>query len=270
MARSWLACTDATTFLTDGTAEDAERLARRMIATNPQIIVTHGREVLILHRLKPPGPVVFAQSGDPTDAGLVQSFARPGGNFTGVCFMSLDLVGKRIEMMREFAPKIRRLGVLARPEHPGEHREREVSEAIAVKVGLQVAYVPVHTPSGLDDALQSIARQSCDALVAFPDSVMLSLSSRIAKFALDAKIATVSGWSGFADNGFLMTYGPNLNASFHDMARLVDRILRGAKPSDLPVERPHILDLVVNARTAKALGLAIPQTILVRAERVIQ
>ena len=213
--------------------------------------------------------MVFAQSGDPTDAGLVQSFARPGGNFTGVSFMSLDLVGKRIEMLRELAPNTRRLGVLARPEHPGEQRERKASEAIATKLGMQVAYVPIGAPSGLDDALRSIARQSCDALVAFPDAVMVSLGGRIAKFALEANIATVSGWSRFAESGFLMTYGPNQQAAFRDMARLADRILRGAKPSELPVELPHILELVINARTAKALGLAIPQSLLVRAERVI-
>ena len=258
-----------TPFFSDGTPQDAERVARQMLATNPEVIVCHGPEVLILHRLKPSSAVVFAQSGDPVDAGLVQSFARPGANLTGVSLMALDLVGKRIEMLRELAPNARRLAVLARPEHPGEQRERKASEAIAAKVGLQVAYVPIGAPSGLNDALQSIARQSCDALVAFPDAVMMSLSGRIAEFALEAKIATVSGWSRFADNGFLLTYGPNQQAAFRDMARLVDRILRGAKPSELPVELPHILELVVNARTAKTLGLAIPQSLLVRAERVI-
>lgn len=258
-----------TPHFSDGTPEDAERVARQMIATNPDVIVGHGPEILILHRFKPASPVVFAQSGDPVDAGLVQSFARPGGNFTGVSFMSLDLVGKRIEMLRELAPNARRLGVLARPEHPGEQRERKASEAIAAKLGLQVAYVPIGAPSGLDDALQSIARQGCDALVAFPDAVMVSLGGRIAKFALEAKIATVSGWSRFAENGFLMTYGPNQQASFRDLARLVDRILRGAKAAELPVELPHILELVINARTAKALGLTVPQSLLVRAERVI-
>jgi len=258
-----------TAFFCDGTPEDAERVARQMIAANPEVIVGHGPEIVVLHRLKPPGPVVFAQSGDPTDIGLVQSFARPGGNFTGLSFMSLDLVGKRIEMLREAASGVRRLAVLARPEHPGEHRERKVSEAVALKLGMQVAYIPFRAPSELDAALQSVVQQHCDALVAFPDALMVSLGARIAAFALKAKIATVSGWSRFADSGFLMTYGPNQQAAFRDMARLVDRILRGAKPSELPVELPHILELVINARTARALGLAIPQSLLVRADRVI-
>lgn len=259
-----------TTYFSDGTRDDAERVARQLIAANPEIIVCHGPEVSVLHRLKPPGSVIFAQSGNPVDAGLVESFARPGGNFTGLSFMSLELAGKRIEMLRELAPTVRRLAVLARPEHPGEHREREVSELVARKLGLAVAYVPIHAPSDLDKALASIAQQGCDALVAFPDAVMVSLGSRIAAFALEARIATVSGWSRFADNGFLMTYGPNQQAAFRDMARLVDRILRGARPSELPVELPHILELVINARTAKALGLSIPQGLLVRAERVIR
>ena len=183
-------------------------------------------------------------------------------------FLSLDLVGKRIEMLREFVPKARRLAVLARPEHPGEHRERSASEAIARKLGLEVAYVPIQS-SGLEAALQTIARHNCDAMVTFPDGVTLAQSRRIAEFALQSKIATVGGWSAFAENGFLMSYGPNLNASFRELARFVDRILRGARPSDLPVEFPHILELVINGSTAKALGLTIPQTILVRAERVI-
>ena len=257
------------TFFSDGTPQDAERLARQMLSTNPEVIVGHGPEVMILHRLKPSTAVVFVQSGDPVDAGLVQSLARPGGQFTGLSLMSLDLVGKRIEMLRELAPTIRRLGVLARPEHPGEHRERAASAAIAAKLGLQLAYVPIRDASELDEALQSIGRQNCDALVAFPDAIMVSLAARIANFALAAKIAAVSGWSRFADSGFLMTYGPNQQATFRDMARLVERILRGAKPSELPVELPHIFELVLNARTAKALGLPIPQSLLVRAERVV-
>ena len=258
-----------TRHFSDGTPEDAARVARQMVAGNPEVIVTHGPEVLLLFRLKPQASVVFAQSGDPVDAGLVKSFSHPGGNFTGLSFMSLDLVGKRIEMLRECAPHIKRLAVLARPEHPGEHSERKVSDTIATKLGLQVIYVPMNAPGELDAALQAVARRNCDALVAFPDAVMVSLGSRIAKFALEAKVATVSGWSQFADSGFLLTYGPNQQAAFRDMARLVDRILRGAKPSELPVELPRVLELVVNARTAKALGLTIPQSLLVRAERVI-
>jgi len=256
-------------FLTDGTPEEAERLARQMLATNPEIIVVYGRDVNAVHHVKPSGAVVFGFSGDPVDAGFVQSFAHPGGNFTGVSLMSLDLCGKRIELLKEIAPQIRRLAVLARPEHAGEHRERAVSEEVVAKLGMTMAYVPIQAASELDDAFQVIARQNCDALVTFPDGVMVANSGRIAKFAVNAKLLTVSGWATFADNGFLLTYGPNLAESYRGLARHVDRILRGAKPGDLPVELPRTVELVLNAGTARALGITFAQSMLRRADRVI-
>ena len=257
-------------FLTDGSPEDVDRLARQMVATNPEIIVVYGRDVNAVHRATPPGPVVFAFSGNPVDAGIVQSFAHPGGNFTGISLMSLGLSGKRIELLREIVPQIRRLAVLARPEHAGEHRERAVSEEVVAKLGMTMAYVPIQEASELDDAFQAIAKQKCDALVTFPDGVMVANSGRIAKFAVNAKLPTVSGWASFADNGFLLTYGPNLADSYRGLARHVDRILRGAKPSDLPVELPRTVELVLNARTARALGVTIPQSALLRADRIVE
>lgn len=257
-------------FFTEGTRDEAQRLAHQMLASNPEIIVAFGRDVFAVQLAKPTVPVVFAFSGNPVDAGFVQSFARPGGNFTGISFLSLDLVGKRIELLREIVPQMKRLAVLARPEHAGEHRERAASEDIARKLGLEVAYVPIQAASGLDGALQAVARHDVDSLVMFPDAVMLANSGRVASFALQAKIPTVSGWSGFADNGFLLTYGPNLHESFRGLARHVDRVLRGAKPADLPVAQPTLFELAVNLRTAKALGITIPQAVLARAEIVIE
>src|SRR6185295_19389538 len=169
-------------FLTDGTPEEAERHARQMLATNPEIIVVFGRDVNAVHRVKPPGTVVFAFSGNPVDAGFVQSFARPGGNFTGISLMSLDLSGKRIELLKELVPSIRHLAVLTRPEHAGEQRERAVSEEVVAKLGMTLAYVPIQTAGDLDQAFQTIAKHKCDALVTFPDGIMLANSGRIAKF----------------------------------------------------------------------------------------
>ena len=257
-------------FLTDGPPEEAERLARQMLATNPEIVVVYGRDVFAVHHAKPACPVVFAFSGNPVDAGFVQSFARPGGNLTGISLMSLDLSGKRIELLREIVPNVRRVAVLARPEHAGEHRERAVSEEVIAKLGMTLAYVPIQEASELDSAFQTIAKQNCDALVTFPDGVMVANSGRIAKFAVNAKLPTASGWASFADNGFLLTYGPNLVNSYHGLARHVDRILRGAKPADLPVELPRSVEMVINARTARALGVTIPQSALLRADRVIE
>jgi putative ABC transport system substrate-binding protein len=214
-------------------------------------------------------PVVFAFSGDPVDAGIVQSFARPGTNFTGLSFLSLELAGKRIELLREAVPQMRRLGVLARPEHPGEPRERAVSEQVAQRLGLALTYASAQDASGIEAALQSIARERCEGMVTFPDGVMLAESARIARFAAETRMATTSGWSRFAENGFLMTLGPNLTASYRHLASYVDRVLRGARPEDLPVELPRTVEMVLNLRTARALGVTIPEAIRLRADRVI-
>ena len=257
-------------FLTDGRTQDSDRIAREMLATNPEVVVSYGRDVISVHHAKPSVPVVFAFSGNPVDAGFVQSFARPGGNFTGISLMSLDLSGKRIELLKELVPSIRHLAVLTRPEHAGEQRERAVSEGVVAKLGMTMAYVPIQTAGDLDQAFQSIARQKCDALVTFPDGIMLANSGRIANFAMAAKIPAVSGWASFADNGFLVAYGPNLVDSYRRLAGYADRILRGAKPSELPVELPRTVELVLNTRTARALGVAIPQSTLLRADRIIE
>jgi putative ABC transport system substrate-binding protein len=257
-------------FLADGFVEDADQLARQMLATSPELIVVHGRDVNAVHRAKPAGPVAFAFSGNPVDAGFVESLARPGTNFTGVTLMSLELAGKRIELLRELAPQIRRLAVLARPEHPGEHRERAATEEVVGKLGIEMAYVPIRSASELDGALQTIKRRNCDALIAFPDGVTLDNSGHIAKYAAEEGIATISGWGSFADNGFLLSYGPNLHDSYRRLARYADRILRGDKPQELPVELPRSVELVLNARTARSLGLAIPKSVLLRADRVIE
>jgi putative ABC transport system substrate-binding protein len=204
------------------------------------------------------------------DAGIVKSFARTETNFTGVSFMSLELAAKRIELLKEVAPNMRRLGVLARPEHAGEHRERAASEEAAAKLGLGVFYAPIQGFKDLELALRSIGDQKCDSLVTFPDAIMLANSGRIAKFAEEARIATVSGWASFADNGFLLSYGPNLRESYRGLARFADRVLRGARPSDMAVELPSVVELVLNARTARVLGLSIPPAVRARADRVIE
>ena len=255
---------------TGGTQAEADALAGKMLASNPELIIVFGRDVVTLHRAKPSMPVVFAFSGNPADAGVIQSFARPGGNFTGMSLLSLELAGKRIEVLREIFPDMRRLCVLARPEHPGEPREREVSETIAGKLGIAISYVPIQSAGDLGDAFVAISRQKCDSLVAFPDGLMLSSSPRIAKFALEARLVSISGWAGFAENGFLATYGPNLRDSYRRLGHYADRVLRGAKPGELPVELPQTVEFVLNIRTAASLGLKVPQSLMLRADRIIE
>jgi putative ABC transport system substrate-binding protein len=191
---------------------------------------------------------------------LVESWARPGGYLTGVSFLSLALVGKRIELLKEAMPGLKRIAIIARPEHPGEQGELRASQTAAKAIGVALDY----------EALVAIPQLRCEAMVAFPDATMMRYSERIAAMAIKNRIPAVSGWAEFTERGNLMSYGPNLPASFRRMAYFVDRILEGARPADLPVELPTKFELMVNMKTARALGIVIPQSILLRAERVIE
>lgn len=257
-------------YLNDGTVEDADRVAVPMIKSHPELILTYGRDVFSIHKTKTTIPIAFAFSGNPVDAGFVHSFARPGTNMTGICLMSLELAGKRIELLKEFAPSIRRMGVLTRPEHPGEPREREVSEQSAQKSGLTLVYAPIRSASELDSAFRSLVDQRCDSLLVFPDGVTLANAARIGQFAAERRIPAVSGWAAYPENGFLLSYGPKLVDTYKDLARFADRILRGSKPADLPVELPRTVELVVNRRTANAIGVKIPASISLRTDRIIE
>jgi putative ABC transport system substrate-binding protein len=257
--------------------ENMEAAARELLASDPDVIVTQEFMIFAMQSLKTAKPVVFGFSGDPVEGKLVQSWPHPGGNFTGMSYLALELVGKRIELLKEWLPQTRRVAILARPQHPGEHLERKASEAVVGKLGIELSYFPYHsqpsvpgTLGELETAFRAIVQDGCDALVIFPDSVMYEISGRIAQFALDAKLPSVSGWSTFARKGCLMTYGPNVRDLYRSLARYVDRILRGAAPAELPIEIPTKFYLAINLNTAKALGLAVPDKLLALADEVIE
>jgi putative tryptophan/tyrosine transport system substrate-binding protein len=250
--------------------EDMDSVARAMLSANPEVVVTQELMVYAVQPLQPTMPVVFGFSGDPVDGKLVDGLARPGRNFTGMSYLALALVGKRIELLKEWLPEVRRIAVLAQPQHPGESLERQASEEAAAKLGLSLSYHPVMGMAGIDDALNAIRNDNCDALLVFPDSTMYRVSGRIADFAISAKLPSVSGWAPFARNGLLLTYGPNIRDLYRSLARYVDRILRGTKPADLPVEQPTTFELAINARTAKTIGVTVPPSLLARADEVIE
>jgi putative ABC transport system substrate-binding protein len=215
-------------------------------------------------------PVVFAFSGDPVDAGLVASFARPGRNMTGVTFFSLELAGRRLELLKEAAPAVSRVAVLAHPNHPGEHREFKATEAAARALRITLLHFPLRTASDLDNAFDRMLREGAEAIMAFPDPVTRASGRQIAEFAVKRKLPSVFGWREYVEAGGLLSYGPNLTESFKRTATYVDKILRGAKPADLPVEQPTKFELVINLRTAGALGLTLPPPILMEADHVIR
>jgi putative ABC transport system substrate-binding protein len=254
----------------DGSVEGLAPLVAELVRSKPQVIVTQGPAVFSLRKAGAAMPVVFGFSGDPVEAGLVESLARPGRNYTGMSFLSLDLVGKRMELLKEMMPGLKRVAIIARPEHPGEQGELRASQAAAKALGLAIAYFPVKSAQELDDALAAVPKSRSGAIVAFPDAIMMRYSERIAAFSARNRIPAISGWAHFAERGNVMTYGPVLRDGYRRLAYYVDRILKGARPADLPVELPKTVELVINMKTAKALKLEIPRNLAVRADRVIE
>lgn len=254
----------------DNSGARTQTLAAELVAWKPQVIVTLGPAAFAVSRATTTIPVVFGFSGDPVIAGFARSLARPGGNLTGMSFLALDLVTKRIELLKAVVPSARRIAVLASVQHPGDEAERRASETAAAALGLASEFFNSGGDAPLDAALDAIGRSRCEAAVMFPITAIVSNARRIAEWSVKHRIPAVSGWAQFADDGNLMSYGANLRASFRRLAAYVDRILRGAAPAELPVELPLSVELVVNLRAATALGVTVPHAVLLRADRVIE
>jgi ABC-type uncharacterized transport system substrate-binding protein len=250
--------------------QDMDAVAHTLAASNPEVIVAQELTIYAVRSLNTAASVVFGVSGDPVDAKFVESFARPGGNLTGMSYLAFDLVGKRIELLKEWVPQVQHVAVLARPQHPGEHRERQATQEVIDQLGMLLSYFPTPDLTKMDEIFRAVLQARCDALVVFPDAAMFAVSDQIARFASQAKLASVSGWGSFARNGLLLTYGPNVPEIYRSLGRYVDRILRGTKAAELPVELPTRFELVINLKTAKALGLDVPPTLLARADEVIE
>lgn len=254
-----------------GSTERTEQLAVELVASKPDLIVVSGGPAThTLIRAGAAMPVVFGYSGDPVEGIVVDSLARPGRNFTGVTFLSFNLVGKRLEMLKEVIPGLKRIAILANPQHPGQQGELLASQAAAKALGLALDYHPVRNDAECDAALAAVLKSHSEAMDVFPDALLMRYSEKIAAFAAKNHIPAISGWAQFAERGNLMAYGPNLRDSYRRLATYVDKIVKGAKPADLPVELPTTLEFVVNLKSAEALGIKIPQSLLLRADRVIE
>jgi putative tryptophan/tyrosine transport system substrate-binding protein len=215
-------------------------------------------------------PVVYVFSADPVLAGIADSLARPGRNMTGISVMSVELNGKRLELLREIMPQVKRIAIIASPTHAGEELERANSVEMAQKLEIAIQYFPTPSSSDLRRALTSLAVDPPEAIVVFPDPITFAGRREIIAFADTQRVPVVSAWADFAKAGALCTYGPRLVESYRRLAYYVDRILKGAKPSDLPIERPTVFELVINLKAGKALGLDILPSLLARADRVIE
>lgn len=252
-----------------GDRDRAADLIRELLAAKPDVLVAQGAMVLAARSMPSRVPIVFGFSGDPLEAGLIDSFARPGRHMTGIAMQSLDLVGKRLEILKDIVPSLARVGILANPAHPGEQLELRASQRAARALAMSVSYHPVSSARDFEMAFPALLSQRVEAIVAFPDALVMSEAKTIAAFSRHHSIPAVSGWSEFADDGNLFTYGPNLRSTWQQAASFVDRLLRGADPKDLPVEQPARFELVINATAAAELGLKIPAVVAMRAERII-
>jgi putative ABC transport system substrate-binding protein len=212
----------------------------------------------------------MAVVADPVGTGFVASLARPGGNITGLSMMAPELAGKRLELLRETTPRISRVAVLRNPANPATALSLSETQAAARVLGVQLQLLEVRTPEELDGALGAAARDRADALIVLPDPMLLTHRRRIADLAAKSRLPAIYYERDFVEAGGLLSYGPSLADMYRRSAVYVDKILKGAKPAELPVEQPTKFELVINLRTAKALGLTIPQSVLIRADEVIQ
>ena len=215
-------------------------------------------------------PIVFFGVYDPVAAGLIDSLARPGGNVTGFTNIATMLAGKRLELLKETVPKLARVAVLYDPKCPGCVPQWNESQRQARELGLQLHSMEVSSADKLEAAFKEAVKARSAALAVTADPFANANRKQIADLATKARLPAIYPWGEFVDNGGLMSYGPNFAAVGRDVARYVDKILKGTKPADLPVEQPTKFELVINLRTAKSLGLAIPPVVLMRAERVIK
>jgi putative ABC transport system substrate-binding protein len=243
-----------------------QELERRHVG----VIVTHAAAAPIVIKGERGIPAVYEFSADPVTLGIATNLAHPLFNATGITLMRSELWTKRLDLLHEIAPDIRRIAVIANPLHAGEHLERADLEAKARLLGIAIAFFSTPNRGELDRALAAIASDPPQALAAFSEGFMVENREYVVNFAMSHRIPVVSGWAVMAKAGALFTYGPRLVESYRRTAYFVDRILKGAKAAELPIEQPTVLELVINLGSTKLLGITIPPSLLARADEVIE
>jgi putative ABC transport system substrate-binding protein len=255
----------------DGKPDAFPALITELIARNVEVLVVSGTPAaLAAKKATSTVPIVMAAVGDAVGAGIIPSLARPGGNITGLTTLVTQLEGKQIQILHELVPKIRHLALLVNPDNPLIPPVLNATLAAAHTLRIPVRVYDVRTRNELGLAFDAIAKAKSDALAVLPDRTILSDRARIVQFAAQRRLPAIYPFSEFVEEGGLIFYGPNFADMFRRAASYVDKILKGARPADLPVEQPTTFELVINMKTAKALGITIPNSILLRADRVIE
>jgi putative ABC transport system substrate-binding protein len=244
-------------------------IAAEFVHLKVDVIVTAGRAATTVKEATADIPIVFALTNDPIGSGLVANLGHPGGNVTGLSTQSPDLAGKRFELLREVVPSLRRLAIMANVSFPDAALEMNEVEAVARALGLEIVRLEISRAEDIAPASMAMKLRA-DAFYVVGDPLVNANRTHIIALALSARLPTVLSNRAYVQVGGLMSYGPNYVDQFRRAAEYVDKILRGAKPADLPVEQPTRFELVINLKTAKALGLEVPPTLLARADEVIE
>jgi putative ABC transport system substrate-binding protein len=254
----------------EGRTERAPEIFAEFVRLRVDVIVTHPTALAVAAKQATSLiPIVFALAGDPVGSGLVTSLARPGGNVTGLSLQMPDALTKRLELLREFVPGLRRLTILANVGNLIAAQEMRSVQEVAGTLGIEASISEIRRAEDIEAAFEAITGRS-EALYVCTEPLVNIHRARINALALNAHLPSVVGFSEFVEAGGLISFGPNYPALFRRSAEFVDKILRGAKPADIPVEQPTKFDLVLNLKTAKALGLSVPPMLLARADEVIE
>jgi putative ABC transport system substrate-binding protein len=255
----------------EGKAERLPPLAAELVRLKVDIIVTGG--AISTRRAKEATvsiPIVMAQDTDPVGSGFVASLARPGGNITGLATLAPEISGKRLELLKEVVPRLSRVMVFGSSTEPANAQSLKETELAAGALGVKLQHVDVLAPKDIEAAFQAASRGRADAVLLLASSVANSQRTQIAELAVKSRLPAVYHQTEFAEDGGLMSYGASYTDLFRRAATYVDKLLKGAKPANLPVEQPKTFDLIVNLKAAKQIGLTIPPNVLARADRVIK
>lgn len=253
----------------EGHAERVAEVAAEFVQQKVDVIVTNGTSVPVLKRATSVIPIVFAMADDPVGSGLVSNLVHPGGNVTGMSLQSTDLASKRVEILHEAVPNFRRLAIMANANSSEAMLEKHAVEQNARAVGLDVTSLEIRRTQDIAPAFD-ILKSGTDALYVVVEGLIAANSTRIITLATGSHLPTIFNQRSYVQAGALMSYGPNFSLQFRRTAELVDKILRGAKPGDIPVEQPTKFELVVNVTTANAIGIKIPESFLALADEVIE
>jgi putative ABC transport system substrate-binding protein len=255
----------------DGYLDRLPGLAAETVRRNPSVIVSAPLAAnLAAKQATTTIPIVMATGPDPVRFGLVTSLSRPGGNLTGLANFSEALASKQIDLLQDLIPRLSRLAVLVSVSNPLHATQLLEIEEASKRARLVLMPLEVRRPDDLDASFAVLARERLDALLVPPDTVFLTYRRRIAELAVMVRLPAIYGYRDHVEDGGFMSYGPDLRENYRRASSFVDKILKGAHPGDLPIERPTKIELVINLKTAKALGLEIPPTLLARADEVIE